>query len=152
MVCVCEFVTVCVCHFVCVCGGSAALRRNPNDLAVLHRYGLFLYNKKRDMKRAEGLFQRVLSLNGEYVEALVDYAVLCWNRYRMADRDRKDDDDKHKAERMLRQALAVVQAAGLHHSRAYSKLALLLDADAKRDEALPLFRLAGCASPPRLCA
>ena len=44
---------------------------------------------------------------------------------------------------MLRQALDIVQAAGLHHSRAYSKLALLLDAEGKGDEALPLFRLAG---------
>ena len=50
---------------------------------------MFLYNKRRNLAEAEKLFQRVLSLNDEYVEALVDYAVLCWNRYRMADADRR---------------------------------------------------------------
>ena len=39
--------------------------------------------------------------------------------------------DKQRAERMLRSACSIVQSAGLHHSRAYSKLALLLDADGK---------------------
>jgi len=127
----------------------ARLRQNPNDLAVLHRYALFLYNRKRNIALAENLFQRVLSLNGEYVEALVDYANLCWNRYRMADKDRKDENDKHKAERMLRQAVDIVQGAGLHHSRAYSKLALLLDAEHedKSDEALSFFRLAAASDP-----
>ena len=72
---------------------------------MLHRYALFLYNRKRNISLAENLFQRILSLNAEYVEALVDYANLCWNRYRMADRDRRDENDKHKAERMLRQVL-----------------------------------------------
>ena len=57
--------------------------------------------------------------------------VLCWNRYRMADADRKQPQDKQRAERMLRSACTIVQSAGLHHSRAYSKLALLLDADGK---------------------
>ena len=92
---------------------------------------MFLYNKRRNLAEAEKLFQRVLSLNDEYVEALVDYAVLCWNRYRMADADRKQPQDKQRAERMLRSACTIVQSAGLHHSRAYSKLALLLDADGK---------------------
>ena len=36
---------------------------------------MFLYNKRRNLAEAEKLFQRVLSLNDEYVEALVDYAV-----------------------------------------------------------------------------
>ena len=76
-----------------------ALRRNPNDLAVLHRYALFLYNKRRNLAEAEKLFQRVLSLNDEYVEALVDYAVLCWNRYRMADADRRQVQDTPRGER-----------------------------------------------------
>ena len=57
--------------------------------------------------------------------------MLCWNRYRMADADRKQPQDKQRAERMLRSACTIVQSAGLHHSRAYSKLALLLDADGK---------------------
>ena len=55
--------------------------------------------------------------------------------------------DKQRAERMLRSACSIVQSAGLHHSRAYSKLALLLDADGKGAEALPLFRLAAAADP-----
>jgi tetratricopeptide (TPR) repeat protein len=66
----------------------AALRRNPNDLPVLHRYGLLLYNKKKDIPNAEMMFQRILEKAPDYTEALLDYGCLLWNRYRMADKDR----------------------------------------------------------------
>ena len=66
----------------------AALRRNPNDLPVLHRYGLLLYNKKKDIPNAELMFQRILEKAPDYTEALLDYGCLLWNRYRMADKDR----------------------------------------------------------------
>lgn len=66
----------------------SALRRNPNDLPVLHRYGLLLYNKKKDIANAELMFQRILERAPDYTEALLDYGCLLWNRYRMADKDR----------------------------------------------------------------
>ena len=48
------------------------------------------------------LFQRCLSINDEYVEALVDFAVMCWARYRMADADRRWCMEKRRGRKWRR--------------------------------------------------
>ena len=47
--------------------------------------------------------------------------------HRMADKDRKDPLDLHKAERMLRKAAEIVMFANMTHPRAFSKLGLFID-------------------------
>jgi len=121
----------------------AALQNQPTDTLTMHAYALFLYNKKRDLKTAEEMFRAALRVNPEYVECLLDFGVMCWNRWRMADADRKEDNDRHKAAAMLRKAVAIVSHAGLTHPRAYSKLALWLDGmEQDPRAALAYFRLA----------
>ena len=120
-----------------------ALRRNPDDLPTLHRYALFLYNRKKDTRQAEDMFVRCLRVSEDYAEALVDYGLMCWLRWKMEDADRRDVQDKHNAERMLRKAVKLTSGPGRLHARACSKLALFLDeALGRAEEALLYFQRA----------
>jgi len=120
-----------------------ALRSDSNDLPTLHRYALYLYNKKKDSVMAERVFQHCLKVKEDYVEVLIDYGVMCWLRWKMAAGDRKDVLDKHKAERMLRRAARLVRGQGPLPARAFSKLALFVDdALGQWEEALGLFKRA----------